>query len=172
MVIIQESGMKFGEYEDEQVFQLEKSSQYSQKLRMNGVKSCEFILRKDNKLYFVEAKKSCPRKITADSSKEKTEKYKEYIRDIKLKMRHSLMLYANILLERYETDNIPKPLREKNLSDMEIRLVLVVKDAEKEWLIPFQDVFRNALQDELKIWKIPGVIIINEATARKYHFIL
>lgn len=75
-------------------------------------------------------------------------------------------------MERYETDNIPKLLREKNLSDMEIRLVLVVKDAEKEWLIPFQDVFRNALQDELKIWKIPGVIIINEATARKYHFIL
>jgi hypothetical protein len=37
------------------------------------------------------------------------------------------------------------------LSALEIRLVLVVKNAEKAWLEPFQDVFRNMLQDELRI---------------------
>lgn len=171
-VIIPESGMRFGEYDEGQVFQLEKSRQYSEKLMPNGIKSCEFILRRNNKLYFVEAKKSCPKQIVAGSTEEKVEKYKEYVHEIALKMRHSLTLYANILLERYSIEGVPKLLKEKNLSDLEIRLVLVVKNAEKEWLEPFQDVFRKMLRDELRIWKIPNFIIINEATAKEKHFIL
>ena len=39
---------------------------------------------------------------------------------------------------------------------------LVIKNAEKGWLVPSQDVFRNVLQDELRLWKIPGFSIINE----------
>lgn len=171
-VIIQESDMRFGEYEEEQVFQMEKSRQYTDKLMPNGIKSCEFILRRGNKLYFVEAKKSCPKQICADTSEEKIAKYREYIHEISLKMRHSLTLYSNILLERYVSEGVPESLREKNLSALEIRLVLVVKNAEKEWLIPFQDVFRKRLGDELRIWRIPDFIIMNEATAREKHFIL
>lgn len=170
--IITESDMQFGEYQQEQVFHLEKSSQYIKNLKPNGIKSCEFILRRGNKLYFIEAKKSCPRQIKADTSEEKKIKYKEYIQDVTLKMRHSLTLYSNILLERYDTEGIPERLREQSLSDLEIRLVLVVKNAEKDWLIPFQDVFRNMLQDELRIWKIPCFSIINEETARNKHFII
>ena len=83
-VIILESEMQFGEYKEEQVFQLEKSDQYTKKLRPNGIKSCEFILRRNNKLYFIEAKKSCPKQIMADTSEEKIIKYKEYIQDIAL----------------------------------------------------------------------------------------
>lgn len=171
-VIIPESDMQFGEYGQEQVFELEKSNQYIKGLRPNGIKSCEFILRRSNKLYFVEAKKTCPKQIEADTSEEKRRKYKEYINDIALKMRHSLALYSNILLERYDSEGIPELLREKNLSGLEIRLVLVVKNAEKEWLVPFQDVFRNVLQDELRIWKIPSFNVINEETARNKHFII
>jgi len=171
-VIIPESDMLFGEYKDEQVFQIEKSIQYNEKLKPNGIKSCEFILRRDNKLYFVEAKKSCPNQIAANTPEEKRAKYNEYIHDIAVKMRHSLTLYSNILLERYTVEGVPELLRENDLSGLEIRLVLVVKNAEKEWLVPFQDVFKNILQDELRIWKIPGFSIINEATARAKHFII
>lgn len=171
-VIIPEPGMQFGEYGKEQVFWLEKSSQYRGTLMQNGIKSCEFILRKGKKLYFVEAKKSCPRQMTAGTPVEKVAKYKEYVQDIALKMRHSLMMYSNILLGRYGAEGVPELLREKNLSDLEIRLVLVVKDAQKEWLAPFQDVFGKVLRDELRIWKIPGFSIINEDAARKKHFIL
>lgn len=171
-VIISESDMRFGEYEPEQVFQLEKSPQYTEKLRPNGIKSCEFILRRGNKLYFVEAKKSCPMQIAADTPEEKIAKYNAYIQDIVLKMRHSLNLYCNIVLERYTTKGVSELLREKNMSNLEIRLVLVVKNAKKEWLVPFQDVFRKQLQDELRIWKIPDFIIINEVTARARHLII
>lgn len=171
-VVIQESDMQFGAYKEENVFCLEKSLQYTEKLRPNGIKTCEFILRRRNKLYFVEAKKSCPMQIVADTPEEKIVKYNAYIQDIASKMRHSLALYANIVLGRYTAKGVPELLRERNMSDLEIRLVLVVKNAEKEWLVPFQDVFRNVLRDDLKIWKIPGVSIINEATARAKHFII
>lgn len=171
-ITILESDMQFGEYDERQVFLIEKSNQYAGKLRQNGIKSCEFILRKAQKLYFIEAKKSCPKQIIAATPKEKRKKYDEYIDEIVLKMKHSLILYSNILLERYTLEGVPELLREKDMSHLEIRLVLVVKNAEKEWLAPFQDVFRNRLQDELHIWKIPVFSIINEEMARKKHFIL
>lgn len=171
-VIIRESDMQFGKYDSEHVFQLEKCPQYTEKLRPNGIKSCEFILRRGNKLYFVEAKKTCPKQIMASTPEEKRAKYNTYVQDIVLKMRHSLTLYSNIILERYSIEGVPALLREKNMSNLEIRLVLVVKEAEKEWLVPFQDVFRKLLRDELRIWKIPDVIVINEMTARNRHFII
>lgn len=169
-VIIPESDMQFGEYREDQVFQIEKCSQYTSKLRQNGIKSCEFILLRGNKLYFVEAKKSCPNQITAESTEEKIIKYKNEIQEIVLKMKHSLTLYANILLKRYSIQGLPDKL--KDISDLEIRLVLVVKNAEKAWLAPFQDVFRRELKDEMKIWKIPDFIVINEEKAREKRFIL
>ena len=91
-----EANMQFGEYSEEQVFHLEKSGQYVEKLKPNGIKSCEFILRRDNKLL----------------------------------------------------------------------------NAGKEWLIPFQDVFRRELRDEIKIWKVSSFIVINEAAARVKHLVL
>ena len=171
-VVITESGMQFGKYTEEQVFPLEKSIQYTEKLMPNGIKSCEFILRRERKLYFVEAKSTCPRQITAETSGEKKEKYKAYIQEIVLKMRHSLALYSNILLRRYVADGVSETLKQADMSDLQIILVLVVKKAEKEWLVPFQDVFKRELKDEMRIWKISDFIVINEATARARHFII
>ncbi|WWR18160.1 hypothetical protein V1226_16735 [Lachnospiraceae bacterium JLR.KK009] len=50
-VIITESDMQFGKYGERQVFQLENSRQYTEKLMQDGIKSCEFILRKQNGLH-------------------------------------------------------------------------------------------------------------------------
>lgn len=52
-VIIRESGMEFGEYDENQVFRIEASEKYTKSLRQNGIKSCEFILRRGNNLYFI-----------------------------------------------------------------------------------------------------------------------
>lgn len=169
-VIIEESEMMFGKYKEEQVFCIEKSKQYTEKLRGKGIKSCEFILQRGKKLYFIEAKKSCPKQIVASTEKEKKEKYEQYIQDVVLKMKHSLMLYSNIVLQRYSMDGVPEALRD--LSEADARLVLVVKNAKKEHLAPFQDVFNKKLKDEMRIWNIPGFMVINEETAKKKHFIL
>lgn len=171
-VVISESDMQFGKYTEEQVFHLEKSVQYTEKLMPNGIKSCEFILRREKKLYFVEAKSSCPNQITAETSEEKKEKYKAYIQDIVLKMRHSLTLYSTILLQRREADGVSETLRQANMSDLQIILVLVVKNAEKKWLAPFQDVFRQELRNEIRLWEISSFIVINETTARDKKFII
>lgn len=169
-VIIPESDMQFGEYNENQIFYIEDSEQYKQKLRQNGVRSCEFVLLRGNRLCFVEAKKSCPNQITANSSNEKKIKYHEYIQEIVEKMRHSLNLYANILMKRYSQDGVSEQM--KNVKDLDIRLVLVVKNAETVWLDPFRDKFRNELRKEMQIWKIPEFIILNEEQARKRRFII
>ena len=169
-VIIPESDMQFGEYNENQIFYIEDSEQYKQKLRQNGVRSCEFVLLRGNRLCFVEAKKSCPNQITANSSNEKKTKYHEYIQKKEKKMRHSLNLYANILMKRYSQDGVSEQM--KNVKDLDIRLVLVVKNAETVWLDPFRDKFRNELRKEMQIWKIPEFIILNEEQARKRHFII
>lgn len=168
-VIIRESDMVFGDYLKESVFQIEKSAQYNEKLMKNGVRSCEFILRRGDKLFFIEAKKSCPNQIDANSSEEKKIKYHEYIQEIVEKMRHSLDMYANILLKRYSQDGVSAQL--KDIENLEMRLILIVKNAERSWLDPFRDKFRKELRKEMQIWKIPDFIILNEEQARKKHFI-
>ena len=57
MIKIQESEMSFGEFQEENLFHIEKSKIY--KNLGDGIKTVEFILRYDEKsIVFLEAKKS------------------------------------------------------------------------------------------------------------------
>ena len=89
-IFIEESGMRFGEYNAADVFHIEESEQYTGNLRSNGIKVCEFILKRGKKLYFIEAKSSCPRQIAKDipedQREEKEKSYNEFINEIVLKM--------------------------------------------------------------------------------------
>lgn len=38
-----------------------------------------------------------------------------------------------------------------------MRLVLVIKNADKSWIIPLQEKFRKELNAEMRIWKIQGI---------------
>lgn len=96
--------------------------------------------------------------------------YQEYIQEIVEKMRHSLNLYANIVLKRYSQDGMPDQL--KDAENLNMRLILIVKNAEIAWLDPFRDKFRKELRKEMRIWKIPDFIILNEEQARKKQFSL
>ena len=122
-VIIPESDMEFGTYQEKQVFRIEESEQYTKKLRQQGVRCCEFILLRSNKLLFIEAKKSYPDPING-ITKNKEQYYKD-IKEIVEKMRHSLDLYANILLNRYTQDRISEEMKnikkdELNITKMKI----------------------------------------------------
>ena len=172
MVIIEESEMKFGEYPDEDVFRIEKSHQYTDMLMEKGVKTCEFILKRGDAFLFIEAKKRSPMQITADSPADKVEKYNEYITGILLKMRHSLLLYANILLKRYDCVGVPEGFLEPNLETKKLKLLLVVKEAEDEWLIPLQEKLNSEFIPELRLWNIDQILVINEARARRKSIII
>ena len=172
MESILESEMQFGPFQTEDIFWIEKSQQYEKKLKPNGIKSCEFILNRGKKLLFVEAKKSCPNEITAETSDEKIEKYNAYISDIVTKMRHSLTSYASFLLKRYDSTGIPDNLMKTDLSKKNIVLVLVVKTAEKEWLIPLQEKLNNELRQESRIWRDVKIFAINEETAKEKQLVV
>lgn len=151
-VTIFESDMQFGEYKEEQVFQIEKSEQYTKKLRQQSVRCCEFILLRSKKLCFIEAKTSYPDPQNAKTSAEKKEQYLEDIQEITEKMRHSLNVYASILLNRYSQEGVSEAMR--NVEELEIRLILIIKNAKKTWIAPLQDVFRKELKAEMRIWKV------------------
>lgn len=170
-ITIEESEMCFGEYEEENVFYIEKSPQYTKNLMSDKIKSCEFLLLKDRSLLFIEAKESCPNYYEADSTEEKKKKYEEYVSDIVQKMKDSLALYANILLERYTQEGVSDNFLKQGLGDKKIVFVLVVKNAEPKWLVPFSDVFRKRLHNEMKIWRIQSFLVINEAKARERRLI-
>lgn len=87
-------------------------------------------------------------------------------------MRHSLALYANILLKRQDASAVPAALLETDLSEKTIKLVLVVKNAEPDWLMPLQDKLRKELKRESKIWNFSDFYVINEERARQKHFVI
>lgn len=67
-------------------------------------------------------------------------------------------------------DGMPDQL--KDAENLNMRLILIAKNAEIAWLDPFRDKFRKELRKEMRIWKIPDFIILNEEQARKKQFIL
>lgn len=167
MITIEESGMCFGEYEDDCVFHIEKCDQYTKHLMPNGVKSCEFILSRGKSIYFVEAKTSCPNQITEGTPEEKKDKYDEYINDITDKARHSISLYASILLGIHSAKGVPISLMSKDMSEKDLKFVLVVKGAEKEWLVPLQEKLSNELSRERRIWKLSFFALTEDAARKK-----
>lgn len=177
-VVIEESGLRFGEYPEDQVFQIEACEQYTRSLRPNGIKTCEFILRRGKKLYFFEAKSSCPRQVVRsipeNKKEEKKKAYDEFINEIVLKMRHSLSLYGNILLKRYAQDGVSENMANPDLSKALIYLVLVINPQEGDWEPEpeLQDDLRLHLKDEMKIWRIQSLLVITPQQAREKHFII
>lgn len=169
-IVIQESDMRFGEYKESQVFQIEKSTQYTEKLSQQGVRCCEFILLRSNKLLFVEAKRSHPEPVIGLTKDVKVEQYRKEVQEIAEKMRHSLELYASILLEKRSQDGLSDNM--KDIKNLEMRLILVIKKAEKSQMPMLQDAFRKELRAEMHIWKIPDFFVLNEEQARKKHLII
>ena len=172
MVIIEESQMRFGEYPEENVFHIEECDVYKNKLNSIGYKTCEFVLRRDNTLYFVEAKETNPRQIEADTDKERVEKYNQYIDDIVHKMRDSLALFASIMLKRHDNESLNPAMVGQDLAGIDIVCLLVVKNAEREWLGDLKDKLNSAIKKERRTWKINNFYVLNEAQARSKQFIL
>lgn len=171
-ITITESDMTFGEYDYNHVFQIGKCSQYEPKLKNSGIKITEFILLKDKKLLMIEAKKSCPNYAACKDSKEKRQKYDEYISSITSKFKNTLNLYISIILNRYPKDGLSDKFNTLDHSTLDLVFVLVVKNAEPQWLTHYQDVLKRNLAEEIKVWKIKSLIVINEDAARAQKLIL
>lgn len=126
---------------------------------------------REKRVYFIEAKTSYSKPVEENSADEEKKKlYRKAIQDVVEKMRHSLELFGAILLNRYSQKGIPDALKNANTSD--IRLILVIKNADKTWLAPLNERLHKELRAEMSIWNIPDFIVLNEELARKKHFII
>ena len=176
-VIIEESKLKFGEFNEANVFNIEKLPQYGL-IRPHGVACCEFILLRSDKLFLIEAKESCPHAVQsncpAGNKPENPESVDNFIRKITKKMRHTLEFYGSVLLGRQAQDGLTDLMREKGLQVKEINPVVVVNTKGSGWKPDpeLQMKLQNAFRPESRIWKLRPILIINEEQAKKKHFIV
>ena len=150
---IYESEMKFGSFSEMDLFEIEKS-QLLKKLG-KGIKSVEFILlNKKRNIIFLEAKKTCPNENNMHQTKEKEEKFGEYYDSIAEKFAESLQVYRKI----------------EDYHDKRIQLVLVIKEAETEWLAGPKAILEEKLLTLRKIWKAE-IVVLNYELAKKYNLV-
>lgn len=172
MSTIVESDMVFGEYEEDNLFEIEKSNIYANV--GSGIKTVEFILKhKENDIIFLEAKKSCPNAQNRHESDEKEEKFEEYYSSITDKFVDSLQIYLAALMNKYaDTSEIGINLMEKNLKNINFKFVLVIKSAEDlSWLAGPMAILKDRLMRYRKIWNIE-VAVLNPELARNYNLLV
>ena len=160
--VITESGMSFIA---DNSFHIEESNLY--KGLGKGVRSVEFLRIKDNKLLFIEAKRSFPNPNNPDI--ENMERFQLEIDEVCEKFIHSLNLLFSIevgvLDSVFESDFI---LPEKIV----LEFVLVIKNHEMKWCKLVQDKLTTNLPKYIiKIWK-PIVYVINYENAARWKLIV
>lgn len=168
-MMIPESEMNFGPFEEAALFQIEKSKIY--KDLGTGIKAVEFILRyAEDSIVFLEAKKSCPNAANRYESEEKGEKFEEYYASITEKFVASLQIYLTTILDKYEnTSEVGTKLQNvHSLRDIQLKFILVVKNAKDvTWLAgPLAELKARLLQIR-KIWGVE-VAVLNEELAGQY----
>ncbi len=150
-----ESGMIFGPYPEELVFQIEHSE--TQRKAGGGIRSVEFLyLQPENKLLFIEARSSSPRSDTDEA------RFEQFISEITEKFLHSFHMYTASKLGRYS--EMDGKLRECSDADMKYKFILIINGHQDEWLLPIQDALRKRLIYHNKIWG-SEVRVLNEEMA-------
>ena len=155
MITIKESGMTFGPFPEEQVYQIEKADAYT--TLGESVKAVEFVFRQSKeKIFFIEAKSSSPMP--------EGEKFNTYIGDISDKFLHSFNLWLTLNLGRRK-DEISETILEVPTDTQVFRFILVINGHEETWLPPVRAAIERKMMAEIKIWR-HEVIVINDQQAR------
>jgi hypothetical protein len=125
----------------------------------DGIRSVEFIRRKNMSLLFIEAK------TTIANPENSPQPYEIEISEICEKFIHSLNLLSAVKLG-IVADTLPDDFTK--LDNTSLTFVLVVRKYKLEWCRPTRRAIEQALPTYLKkIWK-PAVHVINHDTAIKH----
>lgn len=160
-ISIQESDMIFGDYAEEDVFELEKV--LTAKKLGDHVCKVEFIVRtgvgKASAVAFIEAKSSIPKESD------------NFFSGVCLKMTHSLTVWFAAVCGRHENLStfLPSNLRHFSHLKLPIKLILVLPTVPDDRLQPMSDKLRQMLKSEQKIWAIKSsdINVINRTRAEK-----
>ena len=157
-MIINESGMSFGPFDEEKVFYIENSEIYNS--IKDGVKTVEFVYaRGKDQLLFVEAKMSSP----APGEGNTTQKFDEYIEDITEKFIHSFNLWLTMHLGRRIGD-APRDTIDCDPKTESFTFALVINGHAEAWLPPIRAALERRMIAERKIWN-HEVIVLNDKQA-------
>ena len=169
---IAESGMSFGPYPEGRYFHIEKSKLYAE--IQHGVKTAEFLFLKTETgmppaVWVVEAKSSSPKP-------ENESNFDEFIAKISEQLLNAFSLGLASCLQRHAQadEELPEPFKMLDLSQVEVRFILVIKGHKESWLLPIQDALRKSLYATMKTWSFSPsfVVALNDDYARQYGLIL
>jgi hypothetical protein len=156
MMHIEESGLYLGDYAKNDFFNIEKSQLY--RSLGKGIKTVEFILRKnDNTVFFVEAKSSGPQP-------EKNEDFNTYIQEISDKIIHSNDLFFSVLLKRKQDEHseFPSSFRKINYETAKITAILIINNFNSQWLSPIREALERNLKHLIKTWRFEIIVLNHE----------
>ena len=166
-ITICESGLTFGEFEEADLFHIEKSSVYkSLKGKNEKVSTIEFIWyrKKDEceEILLVEAKSSSPKPGNQMD-------FEGFIDEIYLKFTHSIDLFFAIILKRLKDDcnEVPDIFKIADYSVAKIKMILVISGHKIEWLLPLSEALRKKFKRIRETWGIE-IIPINHEQAQQY----
>lgn len=159
-IYIDESEMRFGPFDKDEVFYIEKNPEYIS--ISDGLKIAEYISidGDKNQIRVVEAKKSAPN----PNSNERPDRFKEYIGEIEQKLCNAFDLFLKLM----SIKSIPSGLSSIDYRKVRVVFVLVIKNHEDSWLAPVKDFLEYKIKSHLrykKIWNCT-VAVLNERIAR------
>jgi len=159
-MIKNESGMNF--ILDNYSYIMEDDIFYQKMSSKFGTKDVDFIIKRGNKLLFIEAKRSSPQEL------------EDYITEIVVKFIDSLFIFTGIILNRKNTYSsiITQEMNKINHLKGSIQLVLIIKNADKSHLRPIRDLLQKKLRKIIQMYSLEtSVIVMNEAQSRTKKFI-
>jgi hypothetical protein len=160
-ISIEESGMSFGPFSEDNVFAIESSPLFTNLGK--GLKIAEFVLLRDftnrpQEAWVVEAKSSAPKEHT------------DYVDEIRQKFTNSIQLTFASCLKRHRnaTELLPPGFLNLDLENCPIKCILVVRNFPKAWLDPLQKALIKEMNSLVKTMGLkPGsVVVINDEMAR------
>ncbi len=161
MVTITESGVIFGNFAQDDCYQIEHSQGH--KSLGEGFKMVEFTYLSNKKLYVVEAKSSIPRPTTQPD-------YDKYWDEIFEKFENALTLQMMAFVKRNQSAEAELPQNHKriNWQQTSLELRLVIPTVPTQHLAPITHKFRKHLYKLRKLWSISDthMFVINEEKAR------
>jgi hypothetical protein len=157
-LIISESGLDFGPFQDSDLFHVEKSELY--KKFKNKPKVAEFLVLHSTKtnqlLWIFEARTSNPKSSNSED-------YLNYESEILEKWRNTFDIFVSVRIGRNSDDNgeVGKNLIQSKLSSVRFVFLLVITNAKADWLIPISNSIKTKLFAFCKIYNIfPEHIIV------------
>lgn len=160
-MIVVESGMEFGPFDQDHLLWWEKSKLFSS--FGAGIKSVEFIcLDRENAFCLLEAKTTVPN----PKGPKGQEGFDKYLEEICEKFVHTFDLFISTFIKRYSDKDheLPPNFLVHDIGKITVKFLLVIKESEEIWLRPINDALKKALLRYRKTWRI-DIAVLNEDMA-------